>query len=136
MSVEDIERNIRNQQIQKTEQSKQQQQQTTAQHQQQNEQQSPFPPGIVPPPGLTPNKNSIFPPHVQSQQQQQQQRPNVIGGPVQKPGTSRVPPGFQLNMLPPHMNAQQATQLRQNVANMLNMPPHPMNNFPVSIFDP
>lgn len=125
MSVEDIERNIRNQQIQKTEQAKQQ---TTPQHQRQNEQQQlPFPPGIAPPPGLTGNKNSIFPQHVQSQQQ----RPNVVGS-AQTPGTSRIPPGFPMNMLPPHMNAQQAAQLHQNLARMQSNLPHPMNNFQVS----
>lgn len=111
----------------------QQHQQQIEQPQQQQQQQLSFPPGIAPPPGLTQNKNSIFPPHGPPQPQQLANNAVGSGGPTQKPGTPRIPPGFSMNMLPQHMNAQQqASQLRQNLGNMMNMP-HPMNNFPVSI---
>lgn len=109
MSVEDIERNIRSQQIQGVDASKTQ---SSPQHQRQS-----FQHQMAPPPGMGGTKNPIFPP--QSPLGMQKLSPGSVA--------PRIPPGFPMNMLPPHLNA-------QNMGRMppaSNVPPHALNNFPV-----
>lgn len=110
--MEDIERNIRTQQIQNIDLPKTQ---TSPQHQRAIGQQS-FS-HSMPPPGLTGNKNPIFPPSL-----------SPIGMQKMSPGSGgpRIPPGFPYP-LPPHFNALSKLQ------NIVRLPglPNPMANYPL-----
>lgn len=126
MSVEDIERTIRNQQIQQN--TEQRAKQSTPQHQRQMQQQQQQELHFQHSLGqltLNQGKNLMF-------SQQAQQLHSNIGNMQQKQGSQRVPPGFPINMLPPHVNPQ-APQIHPNLARMQPNLPLPLNNYAVSL---
>lgn len=111
MSVEDLERNqIRNQQMQKVDPNMKP---PTPQNLHQRPQ--PFQQPIA----QTSKGQPMFMPH-----------PNVPNE-LQKNANQRMPMGFPVNMLPPHMNAQ-ASQMHPNLARVPPNVPMPLNNFNVS----
>lgn len=114
MSVEDLERNqIRNQQMQQKPDPNMKPPTPQNLHQRPNVQQ-PFPQPIA----QSTKGQPMFMPH-----------PNVANE-LQKNANQRIPLGFPVNMMPPHMNAP-TSQMHPNLARVPPNVPMPLNNFNV-----